>query len=52
MYRLLKVNLGGNLGDIYKIRIGHDEEKDNSGWFVEKVIIFILVFVLSTSEKI
>ncbi|XP_071154983.1 lipoxygenase homology domain-containing protein 1-like isoform X1 [Mytilus edulis] len=45
-----KVNLGGNLGDIYKIRIGHDEEKDNSGWFVENVKLQDLMVNSKTAD--
>ena len=32
-----QVNLGTRLGPLYKIRIGHEEEDRNSGWFLEKV---------------
>ena len=32
-----KVNLGSDLGDLYKVRIGHSDEDRQSGWFVEKV---------------
>ena len=32
-----KVNLGADLGDLYKVRIGHSDEDRQAGWFVEKV---------------
>ncbi|XP_078677295.1 uncharacterized protein LOC144913960 isoform X2 [Branchiostoma floridae x Branchiostoma belcheri] len=31
-----KVNVG-SIGDIYKIRIGHDNTKEYPGWFLEKI---------------
>ena len=32
-----KVNIGDNLGELYKIRIGHSDDDRQRGWFVEKV---------------
>ena len=32
-----KVNLGKDVGEVYKIRIGHDDPREEQGWFLDKV---------------
>ena len=31
------MNLGTNIGKLYKVRIGHDDNEPEAGWFLEKV---------------
>ena len=44
-----KVNIGRDLGDLYKIRIGHSDDDRQTGWFVEKVRA---IAPLSNSEQL
>ena len=32
-----------DVGDLFKIRIGHDGSKPGAGWYLEKVTVFIII---------
>lgn len=34
---MLKMSFGSGAGEVYKIRIGHNEAYPGSGWYLEKV---------------